>query len=139
MADLFRLQALYNRLPKLSCQGLCWESCGVIPLHKDELVQIRRHVEVRPRDVGHPGAMGDGLRQYKTDYVVLRKKGKLTCPLLDGQRRCRAYDWRPLICRLFGLVEKMRCPHGCTPERFLSENEAYDLVEEMAEILEPKP
>ena len=39
--------------------------------------------------------------------------GSCDCPALtDG--RCSVYDDRPLICRLWGAVESMPCPHGCT-------------------------
>jgi Fe-S-cluster containining protein len=52
----------------------------------------------------------------------------LKCDKLSGGR-CTVYPDRPLICRLFGVVEQMRCPFGCVPERFLSERAAYALLE----------
>src|SRR2546429_6087610 len=30
--------------------------------------------------------------------------------------RCTVYEVRPMICRLWGMVEGMQCPHGCVPE-----------------------
>ena len=29
--------------------------------------------------------------------------------------RCSIYDQRPTVCRLWGDVPEMPCPHGCTP------------------------
>lgn len=52
----------------------------------------------------------------------------LTCPLLTPQRRCAAYESRPMICRLWGMVKKMRCPFGCRPSRWLSDCEADELL-----------
>ena len=37
----------------------------------------------------------------------------LVCPYLTDKGRCSIYDLRPLICRMFGTVEGMPCPHGC--------------------------
>lgn len=56
---------------------------------------------------------------------------RLRCPMLDEARGlCSIYEQRPLICRLFGLVEGMRCPYGCIPDRWLTDAEAYELMTE---------
>jgi hypothetical protein len=39
----------------------------------------------------------------------------LTCSALDGVGRCSVYEERPLLCRLWGAVEKMTCQFGCVP------------------------
>jgi hypothetical protein len=49
------------------------------------------------------------------------------CPLLR-QGRCTVYAVRPLICRLWGVVESMPCPWGCRPERFLTVEEGEALM-----------
>lgn len=33
-----------------------------------------------------------------------------------GDAGCQAYEERPLICRLFGTTEALRCPRGRRPE-----------------------
>ncbi len=38
----------------------------------------------------------------------------LECPWL-GKDGCRVYAMRPLICRLFGTLQDLRCPYGCAP------------------------
>ena len=45
--------------------------------------------------------------------------------LIDG--RGSVYDRRPLICRLYGTSELLRC-EGCTPERYLSEKETGEII-----------
>jgi uncharacterized protein len=41
--------------------------------------------------------------------------GCSTCPKLNKLGICTAHNDRPLMCRLWGVVENMRCPHGCEP------------------------
>lgn len=93
------LEELYARLPKLDCKGLCQESCGGIGMSRLEQQRIR----------------GRGL--------PLPTLTSFPCPLLDFAGRCGAYEIRPMICRLFGLVERMKCPHGCVPEGGFLPNE----------------
>jgi Fe-S-cluster containining protein len=62
-----------------------------------------------------------------------RKADSLTCPYLE-EERCTVYEVRPLICRLWGLVESMPCPWGCKPERYLTHEEGHELLARAAEI-----
>ena len=48
------------------------------------------------------------------------------CSHLIGGR-CSVYDRRPLICRLYGTSELLRC-EGCKPERYLSEKETEEII-----------
>ena len=106
-----KIAALYRRLPKLECKGLCAESCGVVPLYPAEARRI---------------AIATGK---KVDHDET-----LTCKLLENGR-CTIYEHRPLLCRLFGMVKKMRCPHGCVPERWLSDQEAWKMMERLEGLL----
>jgi hypothetical protein len=54
-------------------------------------------------------------------------------PLLDAGR-CTVYADRPLICRLFGAVEDLRCPFGCLPERLLTPAEGRRLLRAVKEL-----
>lgn len=103
-----RLEALYASLPALECLGLCIESCGTITMGLHE----QRRVE---RQTGEP------LRTM--DRIVDN------CPYLED-RRCSVYEVRPLVCRLWGLVDspELRCEYGCTPERWLTRDEALALM-----------
>ena len=106
------IEALYATLPKLECKGLCEECCGPVYMSRAEWDRIKIKV-------GHTPAPVDG--------------GSLVCPMLKNHR-CTVYKVRPLICRLWGMMEAMKCPHGCTPERWVTDEEASRLVREIAEI-----
>ena len=45
---------------------------------------------------------------------------------------CACYEERPLMCRLFGAVENLRCPHGCAPAVLLTRGAAQVLLEAYA-------
>lgn len=98
------LDQIYARAPAVACKGLCTEACG--PISASEL-EVRRleHVTTRP----------------------LRVDGRLTCSMLTAGR-CVGYAARPLICRLYGAVKRLRCEFGCVPGRWLSDADAYALL-----------
>ena len=55
--------------------------------------------------------------------------------MLTADRRCAVYEVRPMICRLWGLVERMPCPFGCRPEGgLLSDEEGARLLREANRI-----
>lgn len=95
MTDVERqLAALYGEVPEVSCRGLCTDSCGSVAMAPLEQRRIA----------------GKGR-------VLLPLLGAFeeSCPALqDG--RCEVYEVRPMVCRLYGAVEGMRCPYGCEPE-----------------------
>lgn len=95
------LEALYSRVPKIACKGLCIGSCGPIGYSEAERARL-----------GHIGH--DPIH--------------MLCHKLDGMGRCTIYNRRPLICRLWGVAEEMPCPFGCVPERVLSAREGHDLL-----------
>ena len=51
--------------------------------------------------------------------------------LVDG--KCTIYTRRPFVCRIFGSSSIMSC-EGCTPERYLSEEETRRLFREYVSI-----
>lgn len=98
--------ALYADLPDLACQRLCHSACGPIVVPAREWERIAHAT----------GGTGEG--------------DSLTCPHLDVEAgSCRAHALRPLICRLWGVVETMACPWGCVPDRWLSAEEAAALLD----------
>jgi len=105
------LDALYNALPTLRCQRKCQESCGPIVMSRREWERIIERIGYEP--------VGDET---------------LICPLLDQHGRCTVYDIRPLICRLWGTVQKMKCPWGCVPAEWLTDAQAHALLRQ-AEVI----
>ncbi len=94
-------------VPSANCKGLCAESCGpIVPSFAEDMRIMERH-------------------NVSIDF----DKTTLTCSLLkDG--KCSIYEDRPLLCRLWGVVEKMPCVFGCeTPTMSKkAEDKAFGLV-----------
>lgn len=99
MADVRAIDLVYESLPHIQCKGLCQGACGPI-----------------------------GMTQLEHDRIVKRfgsapkmLEPRMQCSKLTAQGRCEVYSLRPTICRLYGLVRRMECPHGCVPDRWLSD------------------
>lgn len=93
------LDALYEQVPVIECQGLCTDSCGPVEGGHREMVRIRQAgVRLPDRD--------QALRQ------MIANDGEYTCPALaDG--RCSVYAVRPMICRIWGVSDDLPCPYDC--------------------------
>jgi Fe-S-cluster containining protein len=101
---------LYAELPALNCKRLCAESCGPVAMGRVEWQSVCR-------------ALGEE-RRGGLDLV---------CPILEDGL-CAAHEVRPMLCRLWGLVETMKCPWGCVPERYLTAEEGYEFLGRASEI-----
>jgi Fe-S-cluster containining protein len=113
------LKALYDRIPAIpDCTGQCWTSCGPIDMSDRERQRIRkRGFEITPID--------DARVMTETYY----------CEALTRDRRCAVYELRPLVCRLWGASESLKCPYGCIPEGgWISDQVAYELIIESGRI-----
>lgn len=99
-----QLDQLYAQVPTIACQGLCHESCGPLVIDPPE----------RERIIARTGRNIPNLAT--------------TCPALTMFGRCSVYADRPLLCRLWGVVESMPCPWGCRPERTLTDAEGHALL-----------
>jgi hypothetical protein len=99
---LAKIDSALSAIPKFECKPGCSECCGPVMMSRLEWQRICDRLGCTPE--------GD--------------LGTLDCPMLkDG--RCSVYDIRPTICRLFGAIkDKLLCPHGCHPERALTDAEA---------------
>lgn len=116
------LDALYAELPSLECRGLCWHSCGPIDMshtEKDRIIDL---------GVTIPGYTMEAAERWRTEHTME------ACPALGPFRTCGVYQARPMICRLWGLTETMRCPHGCRPSRVLTEAEGYEFLARSMQI-----
>jgi Fe-S-cluster containining protein len=110
MSVVQRLDALYAELPDVPCTGQCHTSCSYIGMSEAE----HRRIE---RDTG---------------YVI--EMHQSPCPALDFAGRCSIYSLRPVICRIYGSHERLRCPYGCKPERWLTDSEVTDLFRRVEAI-----
>lgn len=121
------LEAIYAELPSIACKRKCYESCGPI-------AQCSRTGLIP----GMPPAMSPAeARRLDFFEQIPDPNDALRCTLLDHRLLiCRAYGMRPLVCRAFGVVDdpRMRCPFGCVPERWLS-NEEFRALQRRAEAI----
>jgi hypothetical protein len=61
----------------------------------------------------------------------------ITCPyVVEHGGGCAIYDNRPFLCRLFGTVESMPCPHGAGPEEMLSREDERELMKSYHRLID---
>lgn len=99
------VEKIYSSLPTIACKRLCQEFCGPISYTDIEAQRIRK----------------------KHRRLPVLDLDKDRCSALEFGS-CTVYELRPLICRLWGLIEAMRCPHGCIPSRWLTDKEGHALL-----------
>lgn len=104
MTNEDKLQALYDKLPKVECKGLCHEACGPILFTQFEASLIKKQFG---RNIGCDGS--------------------LTCTALS-EGRCGVYEARPFVCRAYGAVEGLECPFSCVPEKGLMSKEDSEKI-----------
>lgn len=60
---------------------------------------------------------------------------ELTCPYVTPAS-CGIYEHRPIVCRLFGTVANMPCPHGRRPMAMLHPLREREIMERYLKLLE---
>lgn len=73
-------------------------------LRPDRRLRPREAASARPRQPAarpHPCPAGPVHHRH------------LPLPALTDDNSCSAYTDRPTICRLWGAIDALRCPHGC--------------------------
>ncbi len=122
------LKKIHDMAPSILCKGKCQRACGpiseaVLPL---ELERVRTFL----RDPTFKFASADSIKGVKDGKVDCD-----TCPLLSPTGACSVHDVRPLICRLWGVVDDpfMRCPYGCAGA-LMSNAEARHLWELVSQL-----
>ncbi len=110
MDKLKKLQTLYDSLPELKCKGLCYESCGPIGMEPIEVENISN-----------------------ASHEIPTVNKEFVCSALVNNR-CSIYEQRPAVCRLYGMVPKLACPHGCRPRKKMTNNKGRKFLKEIQEI-----
>lgn len=78
------------KLPVMRCDTGCGECCGLAPSTEQEYQRVVK---------------------YARDNLVFPMEQGVTCPFYQGGK-CKVHPVRPLICRVFGHTEKMKCSRG---------------------------
>lgn len=123
-----RLKVIYDQIPSVNCKGLCYGACGPVPATAVEREDIRQLTGRRVKT--EPELFVD---QHPRGIKILKSTDDGTCLYLKKER-CTVYAARPLMCRLYGVADGLRCQHGCWPDRPLSREEAASLVDQIKEV-----
>jgi hypothetical protein len=123
-----RLKAIYDLVPHVNCKGLCYGACGPVPATAVEREDIRQLTGRRVKT--EPELFVD---QHPRGIKILKSTDDGTCLYLKKER-CTVYAARPLMCRLYGAADGLRCQHGCWPDRPLSREEAASLIDQIKEV-----
>lgn len=119
--QLDALDKLYAALPRVACKGLCAGACASIPLTDLEARRLQAATHKKPRT----------LPMAATDQPGA---GHVRCVYLTASNRCEAYAERPLICRVYAVLETMSCPFGCVPDRWMGTLEFFALAQRVENI-----
>jgi hypothetical protein len=122
-----RVAAIYGRLPRLQCKGLCQDYCGHIACTRAEEAVLRAFC------AEHAIPFEAFLTAEDAEA-----NPDARCPLLTAEGRCAAYEARPIICRLWGVVPELACEHGCQPVYYITTKQARDLVRQLERIPIPR-
>lgn len=109
-------QEINAQVPGIRCIGKCQQSCGPVPTSSAEATLMRKAGFEPP------------------DIAEVLASSSMSCPHLGALGQCVAHEVRPLLCRLWGVVESMPCEWGCKPERTLTDHEGRVLLTKMAKL-----
>ncbi len=114
-----KLKKIYSKIPKINCHH-CHFCCGPIVWFEPEKIVIE-----------------DYMRKNKIKKVVWTldefKKNDMKCPYLFNDR-CVIYDVRPIICRLFGVIQELKC-ELCDDVKLLTNNELDSIKKEFLDLI----
>ena len=96
-----KLKRMYEAIPESGCKAGCFECC----------TNIIQFTEAEKQNMG--GYEYRGVCSH----------------LVDG--KCTVYDRRPLVCRIFGTSEILKCK-DCTADTFLSAEDTRSIMKEYA-------
>jgi Fe-S-cluster containining protein len=103
------LQSHYDKIPEVKCKGLCQEACGPIMLNQKEVDEIRKEFGVR-----------------------LGTDATMSCTALcKVSGACTVYAARPWVCRAYGAMEGLECPHGCNTAPLVSVEDGEKMIQAM--------
>ena len=123
--EIATLEHIYNNLPVLECKGDCFDSCGPIQVAEAERRNILRFC--KSNNIKFKAFPKVNVRNLIQD---LQNGNCRTCPYLQNNK-CTIYPVRPLICRLYGMTEKLMCEHGCMEEPAVSYELSVKLLNEI--------
>lgn len=101
------IKYLRKQIPSFQCKEGCSDCCGPVPFSNWEWEQVKDQ----------------------------KLTTSLTCPYAT-KNGCEIYEQRPILCRLFGVVEKMKCPYGCGPIKLLTKKKEGEIIDKYHGIMD---
>ena len=135
-----QLEALYATIPTVDCKRKCQNYCGPILLSKIEAQRLEEKRGWLPMESLFEATKRIDLPSPKIVqemFIGIRPDRDMRCVFLSrAVGICTVYSIRPLVCRLWGVVNTslMRCPHGCKPTRWVTDEESKALHEKIIVI-----
>ena len=75
----------------------CGECCGPFPISISDYQRIKDYIKQHPE-----------VRE-----VIDSEHKPLECVFRDNTlKRCAVYPVRPMVCRLYGVIDALKCPQG---------------------------
>ncbi len=119
------LETLLAKIPDLECLGFCVESCNQFEVFPAEIKEIKQYC-IENKIPFTPFLNHEQLIE-KVENENSHCNG---CEYLKD-RKCTIYPVRPVICRLWGNVDTMKCHFGCQPKKYLYDYEGKDILREV--------
>ncbi len=113
------LDEVWSKIPSFTCKPGCCDCCGPVSFSSAETEKLAEWL----------GSRGNLLSDFDQKHP-----GATDCAFLDVIGRCRIYEARPTICRLFGTVAtpSMQCPYNCGPAELLTEEDLEAILKQSA-------
>lgn len=100
------------------------------PLHFECILGCSDCCLPTPWSIWEYNQLGPNQRAIAETY----RQGDTRCPF-SSVAGCQCYDKRPVTCRLYGVTEALRCPHGRGPKKLLTKRQAKRLVERYWDVV----
>lgn len=101
--SLIQIQKIADRIPAFECIPGCTDCCGPVPFSPSEWEAVTEKKDMPTTDTAEL-------------LMKLSQGVSVTCPYAVKEVGCAIYEQRPIMCRIYGTVEDLRCPHGKRPE-----------------------
>jgi hypothetical protein len=135
-----RLRELYARVPAFKCIPGCTDCCGPVAASREEQRKAPELLNLETaRDIMGVLTKGGASAQELAVAPKLTAWAQtgadcLTCPYVIKHGGCAIYDDRPFLCRIYGNVPSLPCPHGAGPAKMLSLAEERSLMHSYLEL-----
>ena len=105
-----KVKKAWDIIPVVDCQKKCQDNCTQIRCSVSELHLIKKFCEAN--GLKYININGENDHVMKKSLKQTMTYDDIVCKYLkDGT--CSIHEVRPAICRFYGAVDDLPCPHGC--------------------------